>query len=146
MGHHSEEDQFYSTGRGGAGNIGRGNKQQEPTFAAEGSNTPQLTTTVYTTGRGGAGNMRVNDDPELARKLQDLNDAAPINPHAAQHADPNHSSAVPAENPTFANHAVGRGGYGNVIATQHAAAAEKQTFVDRVKGIFKHDDKEAESK
>lgn len=34
--------------------------------------TPTLKTPVYTTGRGGSGNMAKNDDPEAARRAQDV--------------------------------------------------------------------------
>lgn len=112
---------FYSTGRGGAGNIGQGTRPQEPTYAEEGSAVPQIKTEVYTTGRGGAGNMRSNDDPEVARKLQDVDGPA---------------GRVAPENPTMSSASVGRGGYGNVLATREAAEAEKQSFISRVKGIF----------
>lgn len=182
-----EHDTFYSTGRGGAGNIAHGSVSHEPTFAAEGSDVPEIRQDVYTTGRGGAGNMRPNTDPELTRIRQDVDvrPGTPKSPYllpsrsregrsrsrtptrafspfrssrspapAHSPARPAHSPApaahasagsavdnsIPHENPTFSETSVGRGGYGNVKATKEAAAAEKQSFVDRVKGIFKNED------
>lgn len=114
-------DKFYSTGRGGAGNIGQGNTPHEPTFAEEGAAVPEIKTERYTTGRGGAGNMRSNDDAAVARRLQDVDGPA---------------GKVPYENPTVSGASVGRGGYGNVLATREAQEAEKQSFISRVKGIF----------
>jgi hypothetical protein len=115
------EQEFYSTGRGGAGNISQGKKPTEPTYVEEGAIVPELKQQVYTTGRGGAGNMRQNDDKEIARKLQDVE--GPI-------------GRVSAENPSFSGVSVGRGGYGNVMATKEAQDAEKQSFIQRVKGFF----------
>lgn len=115
------DQKFYSTGRGGAGNIGHGSTPSEPTYAEEGTSVPKIKQEVFTTGRGGAGNMRSNTDAEVARKLQDVDGpAGPVEP----------------ENPTLSSAAVGRGGYGNVMATREAANAEKQSFVERVKGLF----------
>ncbi|KAF5096781.1 hypothetical protein D0Z03_001553 [Geotrichum reessii] len=119
------EQEFFSTGRGGAGNIGIGKKPTEPTYVEEGAIVPELKQETYTTGRGGAGNMRQNDDKEIARKLQDVE--GPI-------------GRVSAENPSFSGVSVGRGGYGNVMATKEAQDAEKQSFVQRVKGLFSSGD------
>lgn len=117
----SDSSKFYSTGRGGAGNFGQGSRPSEPTYAEEGSAVPQIKTDKFTTGRGGAGNMRSNNDAEVARHLQDVDGPA---------------GYVPSENPTVSSASVGRGGYGNVIATQEAVEAEKQSFIQRVKGLF----------
>jgi len=57
-----------SHGRGGAGNIGNTTSDLEPTTLE----TPTLKGEVYTTGRGGSGNMTKNDDPEAARRAQDV--------------------------------------------------------------------------
>lgn len=114
-------EKFYSTGRGGAGNISHGDRPQEPTFAEEGAAVPQLRSERYTTGRGGAGNIRNNDDAQVARRLQDVDGPA---------------GSVSPENPTLNGASVGRGGYGNVIATQQAQEEEKQSFISRVKGLF----------
>lgn len=93
---------YYSTGRGGAGNIKSSSEAPAPHLVPQGSNTPKLTTSKITTGRGGYGNMVNNDDPELARKLQDV-DEVKQSPEL---------SAV-ASNKSFT---VGRGGFGNVVS------------------------------
>lgn len=115
------DQEFYSTGRGGAGNISHGKKPSEPTYVEEGAIVPELKQQIYTTGRGGAGNMRLNDDKEITRKLQDVE--GPV-------------GRVSAENPSFSGVSVGRGGYGNVMATKEAQDAEKQSFLQRVKAFF----------
>lgn len=94
---------YYSTGRGGAGNIKSSNEIPSPKLVPQGSNTPALTTSKFTTGRGGYGNMVSNDDPELTRKLQDVDGK----PHESElHAVTSNKSF-----------AVGRGGFGNVISS-----------------------------
>lgn len=93
---------YYSTGRGGAGNIKSSSEAPAPHLVPQGSNTPKLTTSKITTGRGGYGNMVTNDNPELARKLQDV-DEVKKSPEL---------SAV-ASNKSFT---VGRGGFGNVVS------------------------------
>ncbi|RDL40087.1 uncharacterized protein BP5553_00066 [Venustampulla echinocandica] len=57
-----------SHGRGGAGNIGSNNADLDPVTLE----TPTIKSDVYTTGRGGSGNMAKNDDPEEARRAQDV--------------------------------------------------------------------------
>lgn len=93
---------YYSTGRGGAGNIKSSSELPSPKLVPQGSNTPALTGQKFTTGRGGYGNMVSNDNPELTRKLQDV-DGKPSE---------NDLHAV-TSNKSFS---VGRGGFGNVIS------------------------------
>lgn len=57
-----------SHGRGGAGNIGASANDEEPITLE----TPTLKGERYTTGRGGSGNMAKNNDPEAARRAQDV--------------------------------------------------------------------------
>jgi hypothetical protein len=95
----TERKVYYSTGRGGAGNIKTGGEIPSPILAPQGSNTPVLSTPMVTTGRGGYGNMVSNDDPALTRKLQDV--------------DGLHNLQSVASNKSFL---VGRGGFGNVIS------------------------------
>lgn len=86
-----------SHGRGGAGNIGL-----NPTDLERPSlETPTLKGEVYTTGRGGSGNMAKNNDPEAARRAQDV-------------------VGAPRRESTNSTH-VGRGGAANVF---HPTAEE----------------------
>ncbi|CAK7895073.1 hypothetical protein CAAN1_10S02608 [[Candida] anglica] len=96
---------YYSTGRGGAGNIKSSSSLPSPKLVPQGSNTPQLHSEKITTGRGGYGNMIKNSDPELTRKLQDVDGAT-------QKERENELYAV-ASNKSFS---VGRGGFGNVMS------------------------------
>lgn len=100
---------YYSTGRGGAGNIQSSDQIPSPKLVPMGSNTPQLTTNKITTGRGGYGNMVDNDSPQLSRKLQDV-DGPPLE---------NDLKAI-ASNKSFL---VGRGGFGNVISNSRSNAS-----------------------
>jgi len=61
-----------STGRGGAGNIGK--ERRESFTSPKDLETPIIKADTYTTGRGGSGNMAKNDPqrPELARAAQDV--------------------------------------------------------------------------
>ncbi|PMD39430.1 hypothetical protein L207DRAFT_583305 [Hyaloscypha variabilis F] len=63
----STRAQILSHGRGGAGNI-----NSAPSTSPETLTTPTLKSEIYTTGRGGSGNMAKNDDPEAARRAQDV--------------------------------------------------------------------------
>ncbi|KAK8050635.1 hypothetical protein PG994_012365 [Apiospora phragmitis] len=56
-----QQQQFTSTGRGGAGNIS--DASNSPKIQTKDLETPTLKHTVVTTGRGGSGNMRTNKDP-----------------------------------------------------------------------------------
>jgi len=64
----SAEVRALSHGRGGAGNIGSAPSDIEPPSL----DTPTLKSDVYTTGRGGSGNMAKNNDPDAARRAQDV--------------------------------------------------------------------------
>lgn len=101
---------YYSTGRGGAGNIQASSSIPSPKLVPQGSNTPQLHTNKISTGRGGYGNMVSNDDPEFTRKLQDVD--GPISPSRE-----NELYAV-ASNKSFS---IGRGGFGNVMSNQRSS-------------------------
>lgn len=50
------------------GNIGNADSDHEPVTLE----TPTIKSQMYTTGRGGSGNMAKNDDPEAARRAQDV--------------------------------------------------------------------------
>lgn len=95
---------YYSTGRGGAGNIKRSDQLPSPKLVPVGSNTPHLTTSKVTTGRGGFGNMVDNNDPELTRKLQDV-DGEKLSKVGSQDLQATNSKGF----------SVGRGGFGNVV-------------------------------
>jgi len=86
-----------SHGRGGAGNIGlTASDLESPDLT-----TPTLKGAKYTTGRGGSGNMANNNDPEAARRAQDV-------------------EAQPRRSSTHSTH-VGRGGAANIF---HPSADE----------------------
>lgn len=97
---HENKQVYYSTGRGGAGNFKASDELPSPKLVPQGSNTPALTTSKFTTGRGGYGNMVNNDDPELTRKLQDVDG----------------EKGEKLQTVTSNSFAVGRGGFGNVIS------------------------------
>jgi hypothetical protein len=73
------------------GNIGSQPTDLEPVTLE----TPTLKSEVYTTGRGGSGNMAKNNDPDAARRAQDV-------------------VATPRRESTNSTH-VGRGGAANVF-------------------------------
>jgi len=58
----------YSSGRGGAGNIGT----HRPSGGAVDLVTPTIKADMYTTGRGGSGNMAKMDNVDVARIAQDV--------------------------------------------------------------------------
>lgn len=91
------DKKYYSTGRGGSGNIQSSEDAPSPKLVPQGSNTPKLNNEFVSTGRGGYGNMVKNDDPKLTRKLQDVDSKPDIHPVTS--------------NKSF----IGRGGYGNFI-------------------------------
>jgi len=93
-----------SHGRGGAGNMGNVPADLDPVTLE----TPTLKGDIYTTGRGGSGNMAKNDDPEAARRAQDVV------------AAPRRESASSAH--------VGRGGAANIFHPSQAdiEAAKKE--------------------
>ncbi|TVY40905.1 hypothetical protein LCER1_G009316 [Lachnellula cervina] len=124
-----------SHGRGGAGNIGNADSDHDPITLE----TPTIKTQVYTTGRGGSGNMAKNDNPEEARRAQDVvgyacsicYKASPLHItythtystriiyfyiaryRAAQHAN-NNNTRHPRRESTSSTH-VGRGGAANIF-------------------------------
>lgn len=138
----SEKKVYYSTGRGGSGNIKSSSEIPSPKLVPQGSDTPKLTTSKITTGRGGYGNMVDNKDPQLSRKLQDVDGSKKENDLYAV-----------ASNKSFA---VGRGGFGNIVSTtrsrgstgsnsnnlytvvSHGEKREKKKagFMLKVKGFF----------
>lgn len=139
---------YYSTGRGGAGNIKSSDKLPSPKLVPQGSNTPQLQSSKFSTGRGGYGNMLKNDDPELARKLQDVD-----GPRSQEENSREDELYAVTSNKSFS---VGRGGFGNVIShtrsngskgsnsnnlmtiTSHGEKnGEKKGLMNKIKNIFK---------
>ncbi|EGW32219.1 uncharacterized protein SPAPADRAFT_55724 [Spathaspora passalidarum NRRL Y-27907] len=116
---------YYSTGRGGAGNMQHSSQIPSPKLIPMGSNTPQLTTSKITTGRGGYGNMISNSDPQLARKLQDVDSPPPGD---------NELKAI-ASNNTFS---VGRGGFGNVISHQKSSSSSGSGDVPNLYAVTSH--------
>lgn len=114
---------YYSTGRGGSGNIAHGPKSPEPQEGEQvGKSIPHLKQTVYTTGRGGIGNMRVNTSKEQARKAQDVDEPDRV------------------IEPQVSNRSVqgfGRGGYGNIQAAKEAQQKEKKSFVQKALNLFR---------
>lgn len=106
---------YYSTGRGGAGNIARG-EPEPPKEIRPGEVTPKITSHYYTTGRGGAGNMRENKDENETRAAQDVDEADTFNNDAF---------------PSVSNSSIGRGGYGNL------KAAKRSSLMDKAKNLFK---------
>ncbi|CCH44200.1 hypothetical protein BN7_3759 [Wickerhamomyces ciferrii] len=121
---------YYATGRGGAGNIQSADKIPHPNEVPQGSQTPNLLQPVFSTGRGGAGNMIKNKDPELTRKLQDV-DQDPedyISPVISGQQNPN------------ANMSFGRGGFGNMISPKNSANANQQIQREKV-GTSKSNEK-----
>ncbi|KAF2405566.1 hypothetical protein EJ06DRAFT_518504 [Trichodelitschia bisporula] len=100
-----------STGRGGAGNIGR---DERPKSEVVDLATPTIKANLYTTGRGGTGNMARNDPahPEIARLAQDVE--APV---------------VQRENETAVHY--GRGGAAN-IARVEEPTKEKKGLLERI--------------
>lgn len=141
---HNSKKVYYSTGRGGAGNIQASDQLPSPKLAPQGSNTPYLHTAKVSTGRGGYGNMVDNKDPELTRKLQDV-DGAPSSPKDDLYAVTSNRSF-----------SVGRGGFGNMISRSRSTelpnedvpnlytvtsqpdkkAKKKQGFLGKIKEVF----------
>lgn len=132
---------YFSTGRGGAGNMRHGKEVPLPKLGPVGSNTPELHQKVYTTGRGGAGNMVVNDNSNRARAAQDVGEELLL---------PVTLGKGRVHLPPPAPHAVGRGGFGNVMQATRSRAQElgaidgstagkkeKKGFGDKVRALFK---------
>lgn len=130
-----EKKVYYSTGRGGAGNIKSSNVLPSPKLIPQGSNTPQLTSQKVSTGRGGYGNMLKNDNPELVRKLQDVD-----SPSTSQQQ--NELYAV-ASNKSFS---IGRGGFGNVVSTSRSNGSKNDNGGNNLMAISSHGDRSINSK
>lgn len=122
----SSDEVYRSTGRGGAGNIAPVKSFEQPSIVElnPGEGTPYISQEVYTTGRGGAGNMQRNDNPELTRKLQDVERH---DEEQAQMGDNDLSTVM----------SFGRGGYGNIEAARKAENKKKSLF-QRAKDAFSH--------
>ncbi|SGZ46367.1 CIC11C00000001968 [Sungouiella intermedia] len=125
---HDHKKIYYSTGRGGAGNIKSSDEIPSPKLVPQGSNTPALTTLKFTTGRGGYGNMVSNDDPELARKLQDVDGNKPSESEL---------QAV-TSNKSFS---VGRGGFGNVISNTRSHGSSTGSGSNNLYAVVSHGEK-----
>ncbi|KAK6201323.1 uncharacterized protein RJT21DRAFT_34384 [Scheffersomyces amazonensis] len=125
---------YYSTGRGGAGNIKTSNTLPSPKLVPQGSATPKLQTPKITTGRGGYGNMINNDDPELARKLQDVD---PTPTKSPKNEDKLYSVA---SNKSFS---VGRGGFGNVVSTKSSGSQHSGDQPNNLYAVTSYNDKNA---
>ncbi|ODQ63508.1 hypothetical protein NADFUDRAFT_43828 [Nadsonia fulvescens var. elongata DSM 6958] len=129
---------FFSTGRGGAGNIRQGDPEQlEQKEGLPGENVPYIKQPIFTTGRGGFGNMRHNDEEgKLARKLQDVDDGEDTRGHELStvkspvYNDVAHNGRPSSNNN---NYSIGRGGWGNIQETKRN---EKKTFMEKAKEVF----------
>ncbi|RCK60477.1 hypothetical protein Cantr_08027 [Candida viswanathii] len=130
---HNSKKVYYSTGRGGAGNIQSSDQLPSPKLAPQGSNTPYLHTAKVSTGRGGYGNMVNNDDPELTRKLQDV-DGAPSSPKDDLYAVTSNKSF-----------SVGRGGFGNMVSRSRSAEQQDED-VPNLYTVSSQPDKRAKKK
>ncbi|KAF2234531.1 hypothetical protein EV356DRAFT_501780 [Viridothelium virens] len=133
-------DEIHSTGRGGAGNIGR-----DPTtyvdgeivregFAGESGRTNEAD---FSTGRGGAGNIQ--HSPRV-KPSADRTDSSDIIPETALRAGEGHE-----------NFHTGRGGAGNEHVEKfggHSKDPNRETLGDKVKHLFHkeghHDEKKHE--
>lgn len=130
----SDKKVFYSTGRGGAGNIKSSSSLPSPKLVPQGSNTPALTGNKFSTGRGGYGNMVDNDNPDLTRKLQDVD----------SHRSPkeNDLQAV-SSNKSFS---VGRGGFGNVISHTRSHGSSVGSGSNNLYTVVSHGDRDGKRK
>ncbi|KAI5967906.1 hypothetical protein CANMA_002674 [Candida margitis] len=127
---------YYSTGRGGAGNMKKSDQLPSPKLVPQGSNTPHLTTSKITTGRGGYGNMIDNNDPELTRKLQDVEpeDIDKVKSHELQAINSRGFS-------------VGRGGFGNVISNSRSrSSSEHENGIPNLYSVSSHGEKKHKKK
>ena len=121
------QQHYYTTGRGGAGNIQQTDKEIKPTVEDQGSGTPNLLQPVFSTGRGGAGNMFKNNDPKLARKLQD------VDPDPEDYITP----VISGQNGQTNNLSIGRGGFGNMISPKNSANADQSKQREKEKSRSK---------
>jgi hypothetical protein len=76
------ESRPITYGRGGAGNI---TSRDRSSPVPDTQTTPTLKTHIYTTGRGGTGNMAKNDNPQEARRAQDVDVPGIILPEGTHH-------------------------------------------------------------
>lgn len=130
--HKSDKKVYYSTGRGGSGNIKASSEIPSPKLVPQGSNTPKLTTSKITTGRGGYGNMVDNSDPNLTRKLQDVDGRKTENELYAV-----------ASNKSFS---VGRGGFGNVVSKTRSNGSSHGLNPNNLYTVVSHGDKKESKK
>lgn len=127
---------YYSTGRGGAGNIKKSDQLPSPKLVPQGSNTPHLTTSKVTTGRGGFGNMVDNNDPELTRKLQDVDQE-----------DLTKVKSLELQAINSKGFSVGRGGFGNVILNSRSrSSSEHENGVPALYSVSSHGPKKQKKK
>ena len=128
----SDKKIYYSTGRGGSGNIKSSNERPTPKLVPPGSNTPKLTTSKITTGRGGYGNMVDNSDPNLTRKLQDVDGRKMENDLYAV-----------ASNKSFS---IGRGGFGNVVSKTRSNGSSRGLDPNNLYTVVSHGEKKGSKK
>ncbi|KAI0462559.1 hypothetical protein LJB42_004053 [Komagataella kurtzmanii] len=104
---------FFSTGRGGAGNMGKGESLPSPKLEPQRSristNENELSP-IYSTGRGGFGNMQNKKDIGEMAHLDEEMGIAPV-----------HSKKMSEQQQHVA---VGRGGYGNVLTASQSRGLE----------------------
>ncbi|KZF26838.1 hypothetical protein L228DRAFT_243365 [Xylona heveae TC161] len=105
----SLESRPMSHGRGGAGNMGTDTGDR---ISAEDLVTPTIKSDMYTTGRGGTGNMAKNENPQVARESQDVEEPPRPQSRGEMH--------------------VGRGGAANVVreSDEIKAAAKEEAKVE----------------
>lgn len=149
----SHLDRFVSTGRGGAGNIGSVPDTVDlsphlvPADEARKQNSHHQQK-VFTTGRGGAGNMQSSNSPltfaeaEITTQQLGGEDDVTLSQDPSQ-SDPNGNNikitrttsgtAHRDNSPSHYSGSIGRGGFGNVKATQ----SEHRSILDRMKDSLK---------
>ncbi|KAK5341276.1 hypothetical protein LTR98_002068 [Exophiala xenobiotica] len=103
-------------GRGGAGNVT--SKPISPALKPQ--TTPTLKSSVYTTGRGGTGNMAKNDNPEEARRAQDVDVPGVMLPEGSHH--------------------IGRGGEGNLYKLTEEQQRQVRAHNEKVRTDSFHRD------
>jgi len=134
--HNEQKSYYYSTGRGGAGNIKKSSQLPSPKLDPQSSNTPHLTTPKVTTGRGGFGNMVDNNDPELTRKLQDV-----------EREDLSNVKSLDLQAINSKGVSVGRGGFGNVILNSRSrSSSEHENGIPALYSVSSHGPKKQKKK
>ncbi|KAI1614436.1 hypothetical protein EDD36DRAFT_418268 [Exophiala viscosa] len=103
------ESRPISYGRGGAGNVTTRDRSPIPGTQT----TPTLKTHIYTTGRGGTGNMAKNDNPDEARRAQDVDVPGIILPEGTHHT--------------------GRGGGGNLYTPSEEEQRQAREYNEKVR-------------